>query len=113
MISEGLSKFSEVLKRKGLNAESAILNKPYELKSGNVIFKLNNLLEVDFLDSIKQDLTLALRDNTKTNINILSEIEVKEGKKMIYTNKEKYDHLLTKKPILKEFKDRLGLDTDF
>jgi DNA polymerase-3 subunit gamma/tau len=34
-------------------------------------------------------------------------------KKMAYTNKEKFDLLAEKNPMLKELKERLGLDTDF
>ena len=36
-----------------------------------------------------------------------------DTKKIAYTNKEKFDLLAEKNPMLKEMKERLGLDTDF
>jgi hypothetical protein len=43
----------------------------------------------------------------------VSEIKIEAGKKVIYTSREKFDYLVEKNPVLKELKDRLGLDTDF
>jgi len=36
-----------------------------------------------------------------------------DKKKIAYTNKEKFDLLAEKNPLLKELKERLGLDPDF
>ncbi len=36
-----------------------------------------------------------------------------DAKRIAYTNKEKFDLLAEKNPLLKEMKERLGLDTDF
>ena len=47
--------------------------------------------------------------STKTNWCLVTE----EGKKVYYTPREKFDYLVEKNPILKELKDRLGLDTDY
>jgi DNA polymerase-3 subunit gamma/tau len=35
------------------------------------------------------------------------------SKKVMYTNKEKFDYLAEKNPALKDLKERLGLDMDF
>ncbi len=35
------------------------------------------------------------------------------GERKLFTTKEKFDHLAEKNPVLKEMKDRLGLDPDF
>jgi DNA polymerase-3 subunit gamma/tau len=32
---------------------------------------------------------------------------------MLYTSREKFDYLVEKNPVLKELKEKLGLDTDF
>ena len=40
-------------------------------------------------------------------------LELTSSKKVIYTNKEKFDHLAEKNPTLNDLKERLGLDTDF
>lgn len=36
-----------------------------------------------------------------------------ESKKMIYTNKEKFDHLAEQYPTVKALQEKLGLDPDF
>ena len=36
-----------------------------------------------------------------------------QSKKIAYTNKEKFEHLAEKNPLLKELKEKLGLDPDF
>lgn len=43
----------------------------------------------------------------------MGEHTVVDDKKVIYTNREKFDHLVEKNPKLKDLKERLGLDTDF
>jgi hypothetical protein len=113
LIASTLKEFAESLKEKGLNAEAAILLKGFEIAEGKILFKLNNILEEDLLEGIKQELTMKLREVSNVAISLMTSLDKEEGKKMIYTNKEKFEHLLNKKPILKAFKDRLGLDTDF
>jgi len=56
-----------------------------------------------------------LREKLGNNlITVSSEMKmVEDDKKKLYTNRDKLDFLMTKNPILKEMKDRLGLDTDF
>jgi len=56
---------------------------------------------------------MKLREACKVPLSITTSLDKEDSKKMVYTNKEKFEHLLNKKPILKDFKDRLGLDTDF
>jgi hypothetical protein len=36
-----------------------------------------------------------------------------ESKKMIYTNKEKFDHLAAKHPAVKLLQEKLSLDPDY
>lgn len=108
-----LKSFAEQLKQKGSNAEAALLSKGFEIRENNIVFKVSSLLEEDLISTFKQDLTQSLRIAGNSNLMVITEIEATESKKMIYTNKEKFEHLASKKPILKEFKDRLGLDTDF
>jgi len=47
------------------------------------------------------------------NLSLETEIIKQDEKKMIYTNKEKLDHLIEKNPELRNLKDNLGLDIDF
>ena len=62
----------------------------------------------------QQDLTLFLRKNLgNKNISIEWEVKKEQQEKMIYTNKEKFEHLAEKNPDLRKLKERFDLDTDF
>lgn len=66
------------------------------------------------LNNIKSELTTFLRDNLKnTTILVSGELNEADEKKMMYTARDKFDFLVEKNPVLKELKERLGLDTDF
>ncbi|HMQ00235.1 MAG TPA: hypothetical protein PKC24_10670 [Cyclobacteriaceae bacterium] len=112
-VSACIKTFAADLRTRGFNAEAALLNKSFELKDNSLHFVLSSVLEEDLLSAFKIDLAQKLKENLKTSISIVTSIEQIDTKKMIYTNQEKYEYLLNKKPILKDFKDRLGLDTDF
>jgi len=60
------------------------------------------------------DLVTYLRNRlSNPTIKVESVMKEMDVKKMAYTNKEKFDLLAEKNPMLKELKERLGLDTDF
>ena len=40
-------------------------------------------------------------------------MEERQSKKVAYTNKEKFDHLAEKNPVLNQLKEKFGLDADF
>jgi len=66
------------------------------------------------LINIKSELAGFLREKLKNStIVVVGELKEQEDRKVIYTNREKFDYLVNKNPMLKELKDRLGLDTDF
>lgn len=66
------------------------------------------------LTNLRSDLTTFLRDRLHNqSINITGELRVADERKVIYTNREKFDYLVARNPMLRELKDRLGLDTDF
>lgn len=64
---------------------------------------------------MKLDLLTFLREKLGNDtIQLGGEIKtVAAGKKVLYTNREKLDHLMEKNPVVKELKDKFGLDTDF
>jgi hypothetical protein len=66
------------------------------------------------LNNIKSELSAFLREKLQNStISVMGELIGADEKKVIYTNREKFDYLAEKNPLLKELKDRLGLDTDF
>jgi DNA polymerase-3 subunit gamma/tau len=99
--------------RKNQLAEYHLLTRNFSFKDNVVSLPLSNPIEEPLLQGIKTQLTAYLRDKLNnssiTVTGILQEIE----RKVVYTNKEKFDHLAEKNPMLKELKERLGLDPDF
>ncbi len=73
----------------------------------------NSILEVTF-DKLKVDLQSHLR-TVLQNDAIKVELEKLENasKKMLYTNKEKFDHLAEKYPAIKLLQEKLNLDPDY
>lgn len=93
-----------------------LLSQGFEFRDNKVIIQLHNHFQETLLDEIRLDLLTFLRDRLgNDSIQLGGEIKapVDTGKKMLYTNKEKFDHLMEKNPVVKELKDKFGLDTDF
>ena len=106
--------FQALKKENGKDQERMLLKEPYELHENNIVLKLSNeVLKITF-DQLKSDLQGFLRKNLN-NRKIILEAEVIETVRedMIYTNKEKFAHLIKKYPDLKDLQDRLGLDPDY
>jgi DNA polymerase-3 subunit gamma/tau len=99
--------------RKTQVAEYSLLQRDFEIDDHVVKVQLTNPVEVTLLDSIKTDLLTFLKEKLQCEIILEGVLLQTESKKMIYTNKEKFDHLAEKHPALLELKDRLGLDTDY
>lgn len=101
--------------RKKFQAEFQMLNQPYELRGKQIVVTLLSPVHETMLNNIKVEMASFLRERLKNNtITIIGElIKSEDQKKVIYTNREKFDYLAEKNPLLRELKDRLGLDTDF
>ena len=100
--------------RKKLQAEYQMLSQPYDLKGNHVTIQLLSPVHETMLNNIRLELTAFLREKLKnSSIQVTGQLPTGEEKKVIYTNREKFDFLADKNPMLKELKDRLGLDTDF
>ncbi|HEY3429083.1 MAG TPA: hypothetical protein VGK39_00315 [Cyclobacteriaceae bacterium] len=102
--------------RKIYQAEYYLLSQEIEIRQGKqVIVHLHNHFQETLIDTIKVDILTFLREKlSNTTIQLVGEIKAPDdGKKMIYTNREKFEHLAEKNPKLKELKERFGLDTDF
>lgn len=100
--------------RKIYQAEYQLLNQEYELTDNHITIPLHNPVQETILTNIRSDLTTFLRDRLRNqSIQVTGELREAEQRKVIYTNREKFDYLVAKNPMLRELKDRLGLDTDF
>lgn len=101
--------------RKKFQAEYQLLRQPFELLNQTITVHFHHPVQETMLNNLRIELSAFVREQLKNNsIQIVGYLKVEEeGKKMIYTNRDKFDFLLDKNPMLRELKDRLGLDTDF
>ena len=111
-LREAWEAFAE--QRKKFQAEFQMLSQPYQLQENLIIVELLSPVHETMLNSIKGEITAFIRERLKNNsIQVTGHLQTGEEKKIIYTNREKFDYLVEKNPMLRELKDRLGLDTDF
>ncbi len=106
--------FTELRRNLGNDQEVAFLKHTY-VKAGDII-KIqihNSILEVTF-DKLKVELQAHLRGELQNDA-IKIELEKLENasKKMLYTNKEKFNHLADKYPAIKLLQEKLSLDPDY
>jgi DNA polymerase-3 subunit gamma/tau len=107
-----LEEFAE--SRKNQAAEYQLLKRDFTVQGNRVTIPLTNSIEEPLLQHIRVQLTTYLRDKLNNHlISVVGVLMEAGSKKVVYTNKEKFDHLAEKNPALKELKERLGLDTDF
>lgn len=100
--------------RKSQAAEFQILSREYHFKHPVITITLLNPVEESLLDNFRRELTQFLRDRLRNgDLTLASELQSAEGKKVIYTAREKFEHLANKYPYLNELKERLGLDWEF
>lgn len=100
--------------KKAYVAEYHLLSQPYELNGTTITLFLHNPVEETLLQNLRSDLVAFLRTQLGNQaIQVMGEMRTIEETGILYTNREKFEHLAKKNPLLKELKDRLGLETDF
>lgn len=92
--------------RKSQAAEFQILSREYDYHYPVITITLLNPVEESLLDNFRRELTQFLRDTLRnSDLTITSALQSTEGKKVIYTAREKFEHLAEKHPYLNELKD--------
>jgi hypothetical protein len=104
-------KFAE--SRKSQVAEYNLLSHDFDLTGHVIKLHLANPVEEPLLAGIKADLVAFLKEQMNAPVVVEGELMQRESRRIIYTNKEKFDHLAEKYPQLLDLKERLGLDTDY
>ncbi|MBL6447367.1 hypothetical protein JMN32_13695 [Fulvivirga sp. 29W222] len=92
-----------------------VLQQETYLKDGTtIVIKFTNPVNIDILDKFRADLITYLKTKLQ-NGKISLEIEMieEESKRKMYTNSDKFNYLAEKNPIVKQLRERLGLDPDF
>jgi DNA polymerase-3 subunit gamma/tau len=107
--------FVEMLKKEGRDREYNTLNQQVDFHEDlSIKLLLPNSFQSLTIEGLQQELLTHLRTKLNNNkIQLNTEIEKIENKKLIYTNSEKFDYLAEKYPNLLDLKKRLDLDTDF
>lgn len=113
-LEEVWKKFMEEREKRGQTQELLILKEPYTLQDKHIIIPISNEALEPTFERFRADLLLHLRDGlSNDNISISSEIREIEKGKMLYTDREKFEHLKTKYPALRDLQEKLGLDPEF
>ena len=93
--------------------ELLILGKGFELQKDTILVKLDNQMQQSQLGEFKFELLEFLRKSlANSHIQLQAEVVVQDRKRMVYTNREKFEYLAEKHPVLHELKNELGLDMD-
>lgn len=109
-LKKAWNEFAEL--KKNQVAEYHMLKREFQLQENKITIILNNAIEEPFLAGIRTSLITYLRDKLSNSSLIVNGVlpEFTESKPMIYTNKEKFDYLVSKNPALKDLQERFGLD---
>jgi len=94
--------------------EYAILMQDHYMKDDHtIVLQLTNSVKIPILDRFRSDLITHLKKELNNrHIQLETELLEEEQAYRPYTNKEKFEYLANKKPLLKKFQERLGLDPD-
>lgn len=110
-VQKAWNEFAE--SRKNQVAEYNLMLREFNLAGSTIQLQLTNPVEEPLLAGIKTDLLTFLKEKLNCEISIEGVLQKSTLKKIIYTNKEKFDHLVEKNPMLLELKEKFGLDTDY
>lgn len=100
--------------KKNHMAEYHLLKQPFTFRNNTITLALTNPIEEPVLLSIKTELLTFLRESlNNSSIQVDATMQEHQIKKFAYTNKEKFERLAEKNPLLNELKEKLGLDPDF
>ena len=113
-LNQAWASFIDQRKQNGSEQEVAFLKHKYVCSNDVVTIQIHNSILENTYDKIRVELLAHLRtvlQNDKIRVD-LEKLE-SESKKMIYTNKEKFDHLAEKFPAIKSLQEKLSLDPDY
>jgi DNA polymerase-3 subunit gamma/tau len=108
------TEFAESRKAAGKDVEYAVLKQDFFLKDEHtIVLQLTNSVKIPILDRFRADLITHLKTQLDNrHIQLETQLLEEEQSFRPYTNKEKFDYLAEKRPILRTLQERLGLDPD-
>ena len=100
--------------KKDQPAAYTLLQRPIEFEAPIIHIYLGNPVEEPLLAAMQTELLNFLRARLRNHGLMLNKhFNQRDEVRVIYTNKEKFDHLASKNPVLLELKKRWGLDPEF
>ena len=91
-----------------------MLKRDFELEGTILKLQLDNQIQLDTLNQLKQDLAVYLRQKLRNSgIQILADIIASTTERRPYTAQEKFEYLANKNPALLELREKLGLELVF
>ena len=94
-------------------SEGLILSRDFELQQRTILLRLDNQTQLTQLAEFKHELLEYLRKQLhNSQVQLQAEVSVQEKKRMVYTNREKFEYLAEKHPLLNDLRTQLGLDVD-
>ena len=102
--------YSNIQEEKGrYNIASILRISIPKFENNNIIYTVPNNTTSLEVEREKPQIILFLTKKLKTKVNILTEIDMKADKKIAYTNKEKYELLKKKNPLIENLKKEFRL----
>jgi DNA polymerase-3 subunit gamma/tau len=100
--------------KKNQPAEYTLLQRPLEFEPPIIHIYLGNPVEEPLLAAMQTELLNFLRTRLRNHGLMLNKhFSQRDEVRVIYTNKEKFDHMASKNPVLLELKKRWALDPEF
>ncbi|HEX8060044.1 MAG TPA: hypothetical protein VF473_03875 [Cyclobacteriaceae bacterium] len=100
--------------RKAITPDLSMMKRGYAVKGNIINLNLAGTVEEMLFTSLRSSLITFLRDRTGNSSLLIETVIIEQpiGERKLHTTKDKFEHLASKNPVLKELKDRLGLDPD-
>ncbi len=103
-------------KYKNLQVTYRLLSQGFEYRDGRVIVHIHNPFQETQLNEIRTELLIHLKDHLQNDsIQLVIELKVIEEEDLshLYMNdKARLNLMIQKNPLVRELKDKFGLDTD-
>lgn len=100
--------------KNGLHHEALLLKEPFDFDEQLITVKISNEALEGTFDRMRGELLERLRNHLENDhLQIRSVTVDVEKKDMLYTDKEKFEHLKKKYPALKDLQEKFGLDPEF
>ncbi len=98
----------------GQHHEALLLREKYDITENIITVNISNEALESTFERIRTGVLEQLRNALKNDhIQLRSKIVELEKKNMLYTDKEKFEHLKKKYPALKDLQEKFGLDPEF